>query len=299
MGKRRGRRASSPDLDQSGTMAPADKKAVVAELASAHRSRGQCARRSQEEIGKVQQRIQVAHDAAADGSFSEQHLHDITGRLELAKDKVAAFREAVELCERLEGMTLEEANQCEYTDLLYDAESRLDDCIAEDRSFRAGFQARQAEARAANAVRVQVAGGVQAAAGPATAKVRAQRPPTLDVDITYAKFVKWKQAWENFVKIEQITTLACDVQVAHLRQCCTPDLQDKMHHAMDIREGSTDTLDQTITKFEDYLKRQHNVAHDRLRMVQLKQGDGESFDDYYTRLCVCADEAELRTDGVQ
>lgn len=125
-------------------------------------------------------------------------------------------------------------------------------------------------------------------------KLTAKPPPTMEKDIDHKKFIQWKKMWSNYSKIVKLDDRPEDQQRAHFWTMCTPDLLEKMNHAMDISDDSDCSMAEILTKMEQYLKDQRNVALDRMNLVKRRQHDGETFDDYYTSLCILAEDAQLR-----
>eukprot|EP00095_Tigriopus_kingsejongensis_P003990 snap_masked-scaffold141_size315519-processed-gene-2.11 protein:Tk03990 transcript:snap_masked-scaffold141_size315519-processed-gene-2.11-mRNA-1 annotation:"hypothetical protein DAPPUDRAFT_258613" len=129
------------------------------------------------------------------------------------------------------------------------------------------------------------------------ARVQAKSPPILDKDVDHKKFCQWKKTWDNYVKMVKLGYQSRGQQLAQFRSLCSPELQDKMIHAMGIPEDTPLSVAEVIGAIQSYLHQQRNVALDRLRLVNKKQQEVESFEDFYTNLCVAAEEASLRTMG--
>ena len=208
--------------------------------------------------------------------------------------KIDRFRAAVSLVCSLEGMTDEEAEADDHAQQLDRVEAEVEgDLTFRLSSLKGEFGARQAVQQANAPAPAPAPAAAPGAAGHGTQKVQAKSPPMLDKDVTFTQFVKWKKAWDNFAKLAQLAGQPREIQVAHFRSCCTPDLRDKMVHAMAITDDATDTLAQVIEKFQTYLKEQRNIAIDRQLLVKSRQKEHETFDDFYTRLCVRAEDAAL------
>ena len=109
-----------------------------AALTRARRSRGQAARRADEQLVKLEQQVVQARTAEANGTLNDHGISQVTGKVTKARESVAKFRDAVELFEQLEGMTDEEAEADEYTELLYQAETRLEDAEADSLVYAMG-----------------------------------------------------------------------------------------------------------------------------------------------------------------
>jgi hypothetical protein len=83
-------------------------------------------------------------------------------------------------------------------------------------------------------------------------------------------------------------------QIATFGSFCSPELLDKMIHAMKIAEDTIQTLEQILTTVEIYLKERRNVALDCLPLVNRMQQEGEVFEDFNVALCVAAQDADLQ-----
>jgi hypothetical protein len=134
----------------------------------------------------------------------------------------------------------------------------------------------------------------QAAAQGHTARPTARAPPTLNKDMDFKKFVQWRKTWTNYTTVIKLPDQTREQQIATFRSFCSPELLDKMIHAMKIAEDTTQTLEQILTTVEIYLKERRNIALDCLRLVNPKQQEGEVFEDFYVAPCVAAQNADLR-----
>jgi hypothetical protein len=110
----------------------------------------------------------------------------------------------------------------------------------------------------------------------------------------FKKFVQWRKTWTNYTTVIKLPDQTREQQIATFRSFCSPELLDKMIHAMKIAEDTTQTLEQILTRVEIYLKERRNIALDCLRLVNPKQQEGEVFEDFYVAPCVAAQNADLR-----
>ena len=62
---------------------------------------------------------------------------------------------------------------------------------------------------------------------------------------------------------------------------------------MGIPESTADQLSTILDNVRDFLKGQRNVAVDRLALLNRCQHEGESFEDFLTRINVMADDADI------
>ncbi len=161
---------------------------------------------------------------------------------------------------------------------------------ADDRLARVLEQLAGRETAAPAPVREAATGGTTGQ----TARPTAKAPPTLEKDVTFKKFIQWRKTWDNYTTVIKLEDQTPEQQVATFRSFCSPELLDKMVHAMSIPDDTRMRLTEILETVEKYLKERRNLALDRLRLVNRKQQEGEAFEDFYVALCVAAGDADLR-----
>jgi hypothetical protein len=95
-------------------------------------------------------------------------------------------------------------------------------------------------------------GGVarQAAAQGHTAGPTAKAPPTLNKNMDFKKFVQWTKSWTNYTTVIMLPDQTREQHIATFRSFCSPELLDKMIHAMKIAEDTAQMLEQILTTVE-------------------------------------------------
>ena len=112
-------------------------------------------------------------------------------------------------------------------------------------------------------------------------------------DASLAVYKAWKRGWDDFTVVNKLDSATQQEQMAYLRQSITSDMENMLTHSLDIPQDTVTPIAEVITKIEDYIKQQDNPALRRLAFTRCKQGDGESFDHFYTRLKQLATDADI------
>ena len=122
---------------------------------------------------------------------------------------------------------------------------------------------------------------------------RASRPSTLDIDVTYSKFRSWRNAWNDYVMLQELDKQPIEVQKADFRCCLSEDMRIHLKCAIDIEDRNEFSVSQILDKIQEYLRQKRNVALDRVAFEERKQQNGENFDDFYVSLRKLAEESDL------
>eukprot|EP00094_Tigriopus_californicus_P008302 TCALIF_07998-PA protein Name:"Protein of unknown function" AED:0.45 eAED:0.45 QI:0/0/0/0.5/1/1/2/0/288 len=257
-------------------------------LATARRSRGQLRRRSQASLQAFQDQVAKVE---AKTEFTLDALIGAEQRVGLVQRQLDLYESAVLKCQVLEQFTDEQSAGDEHAGLLEQLQHEFEETQVTLRTLR------QLELDSVSSRPVGGEGPTPETSGQGggyhVPRATVRQPPTLDKDVDYKKYIQWRTSWDNYAQIVCLSDQPDDHQTALFKSFCTPGLLEKMTHAMNI-QWSGSTLTSILTQIETYLKEQRNVALDRLRLVNRKQAEGETFDDFYTALCVLADEADLK-----
>ena len=112
-------------------------------------------------------------------------------------------------------------------------------------------------------------------------------------DASLAVYKAWKRAWDDFTVVNKLDSATQQEQMAYLRQSITSDMENMLTHSLDIPQDTSTPVAEVIIKIEEYIKQQDNPALRRLAFTRCKQGDGESFDHFFTRLKLLATDADV------
>ncbi|MCG8433769.1 MAG: hypothetical protein MJA83_07040, partial [Gammaproteobacteria bacterium] len=113
-------------------------------------------------------------------------------------------------------------------------------------------------------------------------------------DVDHTMFMKWRVSWDNYAKATKIIDFPREEQLAQFKSFCAPELLSKMRHSMEIPDETRDDLKNVLDRIQRFLLEGRNIAVDRMTFIKVRQAEGESFDDFYTRLCERAEEADIR-----
>ncbi len=129
---------------------------------------------------------------------------------------------------------------------------------------------------------------------PATARRSTPKPPSppmLNTSITLAKFRSWRDSWNDYSRVYQITELPLEDQQALLRGTFSLEMRDVLKHILDA--DNRDTPDEILDKVEANIRKKHNILTDLVEFDLRKQQPGESFEDYLVAIKKLADAADL------
>ena len=104
------------------------------------------------------------------------------------------------------------------------------------KGYRLDYNARLAAV--VQAAAVQPAGGGQAGAvqgvNPPLPRLNAKKPPTLEADVDYRKFLLWKPLWTNYANLMELGVRPGETQVAAFWECCSAGFLRTIHHTIGI-----------------------------------------------------------------
>ena len=110
------------------------------------------------------------------------------------------------------------------------------------------------------------------------------RPTLLDVNVTYSKFLAWRSSWNDYSMLQKLHEFPESVQKADLRSCLSEEMKLHIKCAMNIEEGTSDSVTEILDKIQLHLRQKRNVALDRVAFEERKQEAGEHFDDFYVAI---------------
>ena len=119
------------------------------------------------------------------------------------------------------------------------------------------------------------------ASGPKIKHHNVVRPPQLDTDATYSKFLEWRNSYNDYAMLQKINELPLDIQRADFRCCLTEQMKLHLKCAIGINEDSDLTVVEIMDQIQKYLRQKRNVALDRVAFDERKQHKGETFDEFF------------------
>ena len=82
--------------------------------------------------------------------------------------------------------------------------------------------------------------------------LRAARPEKLDVDISYGKFISWRQSWKDYCKIQKLDFQTLDIQQADFRCCLSEEVKIHLKCAIDVSHFDNSTVEEILDKIQQY-----------------------------------------------
>ena len=120
------------------------------------------------------------------------------------------------------------------------------------------------------------------------------RPSILDADISYSKFIAWRESWLDYAMLQKLDQLPLNVQKADFRSCLSEDMRQHLKCAIEIEVDNEDvSLKDILDKIQQHLRLKRNVAIDRVAFENLRQDEHQSFDEFYVSLRKLASESDL------
>ena len=108
------------------------------------------------------------------------------------------------------------------------------------------------------------------------------RPSTLDIDISYSKFISWRESWEDYAMLQKFEKLPLTVQKADFRSCLSEEMRQHLKCAIDIvADDENISLKDILDKIQQHLRLKRNEAIDRVAFENLRQDDHQTFDEFY------------------
>jgi hypothetical protein len=149
--------------------------------------------------------------------------------------------------------------------------------------------------------------GVPAAPGPPAAGAAAAIPviqPTtrrrldpsamekLHGDVSISLLRSWRNRWDDYAALNQLASYPAAEQMAALRMCLDPSMQQVVEIVLGISPATPTTPDDVLNHIGNHVREKRNVALDRVAFEERRQGPAESFDDFYISLRSLADAAD-------
>ena len=141
------------------------------------------------------------------------------------------------------------------------------------------------------------AGGASGGSGhiPQRRRLDSSGVDKLHDDITISLLRSWRNRWNDFAELSQLTTYTPAEEMAAFWMALDPSMLQLVEVALGIWPTAATSPDQMIVLdlITDYVRAKRNVAFDRVAFEERRQGPAESFDDFYIGLRRLAEAADL------
>ena len=121
----------------------------------------------------------------------------------------------------------------------------------------------------------------------------APRPPLLQADANYSKFLSWRETWQDYAMLIKLDSLEEETQRAHLRSCISEEMRNYIKCALGISKETSLSCNQILDDVEHHLRQRRNIALDRVAFEERRQQEGESFDNFFVNIKKLSAEADL------
>ena len=115
----------------------------------------------------------------------------------------------------------------------------------------------------------------------------------LHSDITIPLLKSWRNRWNDFAELSQLTIYPNSEQMAAFRMTLDSTMQQVVEVGLGITPATITTPDYVLDRIADYIRAKRNVALDRVAFEERRQGPSESFDEFFIGLRRLADAADL------
>ena len=112
-------------------------------------------------------------------------------------------------------------------------------------------------------------------------------------DVSTSHLRSWRNRWRDYVALNQLSTYPASEQMAALRMCLDPSMQQVVEVVLGISPTTHTTPDDVLDAISHYVRGKRNVALDRVAFEERRQGPAETVDDFYIGLRRPADSADL------
>ena len=117
------------------------------------------------------------------------------------------------------------------------------------------------------------------------------KPGELAATASIADFRTWRKGFEDYFNSNQMVNLSARDQRAHLRSCLSPEVIRTMEILLGI--GDDEKVEDVLGKLQKHYSEVINLMTRRVHFQRCTQKPGEKFSDYFVRLRMLGDDAEL------
>ena len=141
-------------------------------------------------------------------------------------------------------------------------------------------------------------------AGPATATSLGDvrfSPPLLDLTDRYAlsqKWRTWKQRWEAYSAISDLTAKPDEYQIGMLISCASDETLTIVNALPYSNDGDRNKLSKVLKLLEEFCLAEENVMYERHTFYRRKQEEDESVESFITAIRTLARTCDFKENGV-
>ncbi|KZR99048.1 Uncharacterized protein APZ42_005255, partial [Daphnia magna] len=112
-------------------------------------------------------------------------------------------------------------------------------------------------------------------------------------DIPLVDFKTWRNRWDDFGRLNQLSTYPVEEQTAALRLSLDTTMQQTVEVALNFTPNNTTLPSEILDAIANHIRLKRNVALDRVAFEECHQSANETFDEFFIRLKRLAGTAEL------
>ena len=115
---------------------------------------------------------------------------------------------------------------------------------------------------------------------------------SLPADVSLHNFATWRKKWNDYCRLQRISTYPRLEQISALRLVLSTRMLDTVDTVLGIDEATV-TPDDILDRIQQHIRTQRNVALDRVDFHECRQTATETFDEFYIRIQGIAALADL------
>ena len=130
-------------------------------------------------------------------------------------------------------------------------------------------------------------------AAPKAQKAITQLPPPLAADATFQTFREWRRRWTDYARMVDLATLPREKQLIQMRMCLTLDMQGTLERTIGIPPDTSMPVDEILDALQEHIKNSRNEVLRRRDLINCRQHQGETFDQFHARVQRLAEEVDV------
>ena len=115
---------------------------------------------------------------------------------------------------------------------------------------------------------------------------------SLPADVSLHNFATWRKKWNDYCRLQRISTYPRLEQISALRLVLSTRMLDTVDTVLGIDEATV-TPDDILDRIQQHIRTQRNVALDRADFHECRQTATETYDEFYIRIQGIAALADL------
>ena len=112
-------------------------------------------------------------------------------------------------------------------------------------------------------------------------------------DVSLCDFLTWRQKWNDFSNLENLSRFTATDQMAALRMVMSLDMLRTMNRLLSSNPDTDKTTNAVLDAIQGHLRSRRSFYVDRMELYRCVQGPRESFDRFYIRLKGLAEAAQI------